>query len=57
MKYKDEQKIVSPAKEGYVYKSYRITYVSNRETDREYLYTDTYKAQPEKIYVGVKNRE
>ncbi len=57
VKYKDEQKIVSPAKEGYVYKSYRITYVSNRETDQEYLYTDTYKAQPEKIYVGVKNRE
>ena len=53
----DEQKVVSQAKEGYVYKSYRVTYVDNRETEREFLYTDTYNPKPEKIYVGIYSRE
>lgn len=53
----DEQKVVSQAKEGYVYKSYRVTYVNNQETAREYLYTDTYNPKPEKIYVGIYSRE
>ncbi len=53
----DEQKVVSQAKEGYVYKSYRVTYVNNRETDREFLYTDTYNPKPEKIYVGIYSRD
>ena len=53
----DEQKVVAQAKEGYVYKSYRVTYVNDRETAREYLYTDTYNPKPEKIYVGIYSRE
>ena len=55
--YTDQRKVISGAKEGYVYRSYRVTYTDNAETEREYLYTDTYSAQPEKIYVGVKNRK
>ena len=55
--YTDEQKKVADAKEGYVYKSYRVTYVNKQETAREYLYTDTYNPKPEKIYVGVSKRE
>ena len=57
VKYTDQQKKVSDAKEGYVYKSYLIKYVDNIEVERKELYTDTYKAQAEKIYVGVSPRE
>lgn len=55
--YKDQQKKVSEAKEGYVYKAYLIRYENDVEMDRKELWTDTYKAQPEKIYVGVSDRE
>ena len=53
----DEQKSVSEAKEGYVYKSYRIKYEDGIETERKELFTDTYKPKAEKIYVGVYTRD
>ena len=53
----DEQKSVSEAKEGYVYRSYRIKYEDGIETERKELFTDTYKPKAEKIYVGVYTRD
>ena len=55
--YKDEEKQVSSAKEGYVVESYRVTYVDGVETERTLLYTDTYKARAAVIYVGTKSRD
>ena len=55
--YTDQEKSVSKPKEGHVVKSYRVRYEANRQTGREELFTDTYKPQAEKIYVGVKKRE
>ena len=54
--YRDQQKSVSAAKEGYVVKSYLVEYTSGVQTDRKLLYTDTYEAKAEVIYVGVKDR-
>lgn len=54
--YKDQQKSVSAAKEGYVVKSYLVEYTSGEQTDRKLLYTDRYEAKAEVIYVGVKDR-
>ena len=50
-----QQKSVSKAKEGHVVKSYRLEYTGNVLTDRKEMFTDTYEAQPEKIYVGVQD--
>ena len=55
--YTDQQKSVSKAQEGYIVKSYRVQYTGNVATERKDLYTDTYKPKPERIYVGVKNRD
>ena len=55
--YKDEEKQVSSAKEGYVVESYRVTYVDGVETERTLMYTDTYKARAAVIYVGTKSRD
>ena len=54
--YKDQQKSVSKAKEGYIVKSYRLEYTDGVLTNRVELDTDRYEPQPEKIYVGVQNR-
>ena len=54
--YKNQQKSVSPAKEGYVVNSYLVEYTSGEQTDRKLLYTDRYEAKAELIYVGVKDR-
>ena len=54
--YKDQQESVTKAKEGYVVNSYLIQYTGNIQTDRKLIYTDTYEAKPERIYVGVKDR-
>lgn len=54
--YKDQQESVSKAKEGYVYKSYRVKYEGVIQTDRTLLFTDTYEPKAELIYVGVKDR-
>ena len=48
---------VKLAQEGYNVKSYRVQYTGNVATERKDLYTDTYKPKPERIYVGVKNRD
>lgn len=55
--YKDQQKSVSKAQEGYVVESYRVKYIGNEVYEKKLLYTDEYPAKAEKIYVGVKNRE
>lgn len=54
--YKDQQKSVSAAKEGYVVKSYLVEYTSGVQTNRKLLYTDRYDEKAEVIYVGVKDR-
>ncbi len=54
--YTDQQKSVSKAQKGYVYNSYRVEYVGNVVNNRVLLYTDTYDAKPERIYVGVTKR-
>jgi len=56
VKYTDQQKSVSKAKEGHIVQSYRLEYTGNVLTDRKELYTDTYEAIPERIYVGVQYR-
>lgn len=53
--YTDQEKVVK-AKEGYVYKSYRVKYVNGKFAEREYLFTDRYEPQPQKRYVGVTER-
>ena len=53
--YTDQEKLVK-AKDGYVYKSYRVKYQNGIVTDREFLYTDRYEPQPPKRYVGVTER-
>ena len=54
--YKDQQESVTKAKEGYVVNGYLVQYTGNVQTDRKLLHTDTYEAKPERIYVGVKDR-
>ena len=54
--YKDQQESVTKAKEGYVVNSYLVQYTGNKQTGRKLLYTDTYEPKPERIYVGVKDR-
>ena len=53
--YTDQEKVVK-AKEGYVYKSYRVKYVNGAFDSREWLFTDRYEPQPQKRYVGVTER-
>ncbi len=54
--YTDQEKSVAKAQMGYVVDSYRVEYVGNVVNDRVHLYTDTYDAKPERIYVGVTKR-
>ena len=54
--YKDQQKSVSSAKEGYVVNCYLVEYTSGEMTNRKLLHTDRYEAKAEVIYVGVKDR-
>lgn len=54
--YTDQQESVSKAQKGYVVNSYRVEYVGNVVNERKLLYTDTYDAKPERIYVGVTKR-
>ena len=55
VKYTDQEKLVK-AKEGYIYKSYRVKYVNGVFDSREFLFTDRYEPQPQKRYVGVVER-
>ena len=54
--YKDQQKSVSAAKEGYVVDCYLVEYTSGEMTNRKLMYTDRYEPKGEVIYVGVKDR-
>ncbi len=54
--YVDQEYVYRKAKEGCVVESYRAKYVNGVETERTYLYTDTYKAKSEVIYVGTLER-
>ncbi|MBQ8161379.1 MAG: VanW family protein [Clostridia bacterium] len=54
--YTDQQKTVSKAQPGCVVESYLVTYQNGVPVDRKYMYTDTYKAKAERIYVGVTSR-
>ena len=54
--YTDQRKSVSSAKKGYVVDSWRVEYIGNVVNTRVHLYTDTYEAKAERIYVGVKKR-
>lgn len=54
--YKDQQKSISAAKEGYVVDCYLVEYTSGEMTNRKLMYTDRYEPKGEVIYVGVKDR-
>lgn len=54
--YTDDQYEYTSAKDGCVVKSYRVKYQNGQEVERTYLYTDTYKARTQVIYVGVTER-
>ena len=54
--YKDQQKSITPAKEGYVVNAYLVEYTSGELTNRKLLHTDRYEPKGEVIYVGVKDR-
>lgn len=54
--YTDDLYEYTTAKDGCVVKSYRVKYQNGQEVERTYLYTDTYKARTQVIYVGVTER-
>ncbi len=55
--YTDQTKMTSKGHEGYVIRTYLITRSSNGTIiNKEELYTDTYKAVPATVYVGVTPR-
>ena len=49
-KYVADKADVAKAKEGHVVESWRVEYTNGKETGRKFLYKDTYKPKPEKIY-------
>ncbi len=48
--YVKDKESASKAKDGCIVNSYRMTYVGDVWTGREFLFKDTYKPKPEKIY-------
>lgn len=54
--YVDQEYVYRKARDGYVVASYLVKYVNNVETERTLMYTDTYKAKSEIIYVGTVER-
>ena len=48
--YVSEKDKAAKAKDGYVVKSYRVTYINGVQTEMKELDEDTYKPKPEKIY-------
>ncbi len=54
--YTDEQKVIREASKGCEVKSFRVAYKDGVEIERKPLYTDTYKAKPQIIKVGVTPR-
>lgn len=54
--YVDQEYVYRKAHDGYVVESYLVKYVGGAETERKLMYTDTYKAKGEIIYVGTVER-
>lgn len=54
--YVDQEYVYRKARDGYVVESYLVKYVNGAETERKLMYTDTYKAKGEIIYVGTVER-
>lgn len=54
--YVDQQEVTRQARDGCVVESYRVLYQNGLEVSREKLFTDTYKAKSQIIYVGVTER-
>ena len=54
--YTDEEYVARKAADGYKVESYRVKYVGDTVVEKTLLFTDTYKAQSELIYVGTKKR-
>lgn len=54
--YVDQEYVYRKARDGYVVASYLVKYVNNVETERTLMYTDTYNAKSEIIYVGTVER-
>ena len=48
--YVKDKDSAAKAKDGCIVNSYRVTYVDGVETAKEFLFKDTYKPKPEKIY-------
>ena len=48
--YVSDKESAAKAKDGCIVNSYRVTYTDGVPTAREFLFTDTYKPKPEKIY-------
>lgn len=48
--YVNDKESAAKAKDGCIVNSYRVTYTDGVPTAREFLFTDTYKPKPEKIY-------
>lgn len=55
--YTDQEYVYSKAQPGTIVDAYLVTYEGSTVVDRRYMYTDTYDAQPQVIYVGVTPRE
>ncbi len=54
--YTDEEYVYQKAAEGYKVESYRVKYEGDTVVEKTLLYTDTYKAKNQIIYVGTKKR-
>ncbi len=54
--YVDQEYTYRKATDGCVVESYLVKYVGGAETERKLMYTDTYKAKSEIIYVGTVER-
>ena len=54
--YVDQEYVYRTAHDGYVVESYLVKYVNGAETEKKLMYTDTYKAKGEIIYVGTVER-
>lgn len=54
--YSDEEKLVTKGRTGYVYDTYRVTYVGGVEVAREFIFRSTYKVRDEVIYYGSQER-
>ena len=56
VKYKDEEYVLQEAADGTSVESWRVKYVNGVEESREHLFTDTYNAKQQIIYVGTRER-